>query len=92
MLQPWLDLGYNKYKLHALQTMHGSCATNQEVKKVFDYVKCVLYRFVENVFNYVKFCAVRFARRTVIYLVLYTVYADGGNIHGPYSYVHTLML
>ena len=43
----------------------------------------MLYRFVENVFNYVKFCAARFARRTVIYLVLYIVYADGGNIHGP---------
>ena len=43
----------------------------------------MLYRFVENVFNYVKFCAARFARRSVIYLVLYIVYADGGNIHGP---------
>ena len=38
-----------------------------------------------NVFNYVKFCAARFARRAVIFLVLYIVYVDGGNIHGPTS-------
>ena len=71
--------------------MHGSCATNQEVNNIsFSRKGFRLYKmcFAENVFNYVKFCAARFAPRILIYLVLYIVYADGGNIHGP-SYVHT---
>ena len=72
---------------HALQTMHawplrykpGSKTTYRFLEKVFIHVKS----FCRKRFQLYKFFPARFARRAVIFLVLYIVYADGGNIHGP---------